>query len=624
MAKRLISLMLAMLMLLVVLVSCGKDGDAISETIDDASRFTTTLNLWIIAEDGMDADQAAAVNAEINKLTKKKFRTQVNIKYINEAEYYDKLEKAFVDYEVALAEAKKKGEKLTSAATSQETVLNEYGIPELKYPVAHEAQVDVLFIGSAEKYRTYVDNKWITSVEGLLENNAAELAYYIPQSLLTTAKYNGLYGVPNNNTIGSYTYLAVDEDLANKYLKDPAGNFENNIYSAQCYEFLSYVYEDYKSLAADSNEKIYPIYSETGKVDFTRMHYWSYDVDSQANACIPTPDTFSIFGGFYFENSFQGSNLGVYNLLADESYQAMLAKKAVYENTGKNTNEPADDFVTTDPDARTAVRIVEGNWADKAELERAGYTVLTVDVPRATDENVFGSMFAIGSHTTDEQRSMEIIAYLNTNKEMRNLLQYGIQDVNYTLKTVMDDEGNVYKDEAGNVYEYAEPTPDNKYKMDINKTGNVFLAYPDSAENALVWENGKMQNLDAITYPTLGMYFKLNDYKLNTDCVRILNKVSAKVESNVLNSFSTEQEVKNFFSAMPKATETEAVATYLLAAIGETVQFTAADGTTKEITVALLKDAMDVMNTATINPVKDALQSPNALYQVWFKEFNGL
>ncbi len=616
MAKRLISLMLATLMLLFVFTSCSDDGDAISGTIDEASRYTTTLNFWVISEEGMDADQAAAVNAAINKLTKKKFRTQVNIKYISEADYYATVEKAFVDYETALAEAKKKGEKLTSSATSQETVLNEYGIPELKYPVAHESQVDVLFIGDAEKYRTYIDNGWITSIEGLLENYAAELAYYISPALLNTAKYNGIYGVPNNTTIGSYTYLAVDEDLANEYLKDPEENFDNDIYSTGCYEFLTYVYEDYKNLAADDDDKIYPIYSETGKVDFSRVHYWGYDVDSVANVCLPTPDTFSIFGGFYFSNSYQGSNLGTYNLLTDESYQSMLAKKAVYENTGKDTAGVADDFVTTDASARAAVRIVEGDWADKAELESLGYTVFTVEEPRATDEEVFGSMFAIGSHTTDEQRSMEIIAYLNTNEEMRNLLQYGIEDVNYTLKTVTDEEENVY--------EYAEPTPDNKYKMDINKTGNIFIAYPNSAESALTWENGKKQNLDAITYPTLGMYFNLTDYKLNEDCVRVLNAVSAKIEANVLNSFSSEEEVKSFFAGMPKASETEAIANYLLNKIGESVQYTDADGTSKVVTAAALKDAIDVMNTSTINSDKDALQSPNALYQVWFKEFNGL
>ena len=50
MTKRLISLMLAMLMLLAVFTSCGEDEDAIDSTMNEAARYTSAMNLWVITE----------------------------------------------------------------------------------------------------------------------------------------------------------------------------------------------------------------------------------------------------------------------------------------------------------------------------------------------------------------------------------------------------------------------------------------------------------------------------------------------------------------------------------------------------------------------------------------------
>ena len=119
MTKRLIALALAALMLAVLLSSCSAGGDAISETVNEASRFTASLNFWVIAEDGMDAEQAARVNDAINKITKRKFRTQLNIKYHPESEYYAAVEQSFVNYAAALSEARKNGTSLSSISTSE-------------------------------------------------------------------------------------------------------------------------------------------------------------------------------------------------------------------------------------------------------------------------------------------------------------------------------------------------------------------------------------------------------------------------------------------------------------------------------------------------------------------------
>lgn len=611
MMKKLICLMLSVLMMLSILTSCSNDEDAVGAITDEASRYTTTLNMWVVKEEGMDEEQAKAVNAAINKITKAKFKTQLNIIYLSEAEYYEKVEKAFTDHEAALAEAKKNGTYLKQEILQDETVLNEYGIPELKYPEAFDFQVDILWMGSFEKYREYTDKGWLIELDGKLENSAVELASCISESFMEAMLYYGVTcAVPNNSAAGEYTYLAVNTDISEVY-GYTAESLGNSVFNNTYYDFLNLVYE--------SGSGVYPLYSENGEIDIDLLHYWNFDVDSVAGDCLLDPSTFSLFGGFYNDTAKRGSSIAFSNLLTTTRYEQRLQNKVYYENTA--------NFITTDPEAESAVRVVKGNWEDRAALEEMGYTVIAMESPHITSDELYSSMYGIGSHSADEDRSMEIITYLNTNKEFRNLLQYGIEGVNYTLET--------YEDENGKEYVYAKETEDNKYKMDVYKTGNAFIAYPDSVENIMKWEYGKMQNLDAKAYPTLGLFLNLADYKIDEKSIRVMNAVSAKFKTNVLDTFTTVEEVVRLIEGRDSAgavveeayankfaTNHAGMAAFLLNKIGEDVTYTM-NGTTHTVTVEDLTAALACMNKKDLADGKNALQSPNALYQDW-RESSGV
>ncbi len=568
MTKRLISLMLGVLMLAFVFVSCGNDGNAIDNAVNDASRYTSTINMWVITESalveraselllkGNDPDKypeevykqndeqkaflatlaAENVNLEkawrqlddicdqINTLTKKRFKTQVNIKYFTEETYYTKLEGAFRDMAAVKEESSKTNKPIFPEVAEDETVTNEHGVPELKYPVALDAQVDIVYVSGAQNYFKYVNNGWLSEIkEDDIPNSAPQLVYHLTSALLSAPKYNGTtYAIPNNNPLGEYTYLAVDTELVNKYYID-INEMGNSLYSDETQRFLNYVYNE-------GTEGLYPIYSETGKVDFEMLHYWSFDENY-----VQSPSTFSLFGGFYNTSTSPADTVVYRNLFTQLSYTEALRAKTYYENTA--------NYITQDASAKAAVRVVKGTVADKAELESMGYTVLTTSAPRISDEDVYGSMFAIGAVTRDKNRNLEIIAMLNTEPEIRNLLQYGIQDANYTLKSVKDAEGR----EIG---VYAEMKAENLYEMDLAKTGNMFVAYPNAETSDLAngkygvdaWANAKKQNLEATLYPTLGLNFN-TAYQVDAKAVSILNAVSAKFKTVVLDTLTTVEEV---------------------------------------------------------------------------------
>ena len=86
--------------------------------------------------------------------------------------------------------------------------------------------------------------------------------------------------------------------------------------------------------------------------------------------------------------------------------------------------------------------------------------------------------------------------------------------------------------------------------MDINKTGNVFMAYPEEEMPKNVWDYGKSQNTDAKTLMTLGLRFKEDDFTSSDDenaleklrsAIRAVNEYSADVEQKLMNAQSVEE-----------------------------------------------------------------------------------
>ncbi len=622
MKKKIVCLALALLMVLPLLAGCSKEGN-INSINEEASRYTSTLNVWLITEsqlvadasevllsgitptreenklltdaekavlDGMSADQKEAwhqvfaVSEAVNKLTKAKFKTQLNLKYFTESEYYAAVEAAFLKHEENIAAGNFATENKT-----EETILNEYGIPELKYPSVADYQVDIFFIGSQEKYFNYVENKWLTDMRAHLEDSAVKLNSYVSSTYLTAAAIDGMvYALPNNHGIGEYVYLLADKELLDEYNSNLTGA---TLYDTQFKEYLDYIYATYKD-----SDKIYPIYTDNqnGKIDLDYTHYWSFDLDTAPGLVLQTPDRFSIFG----DSSTDKKVLGNVNLLSDATYMKALANKTHYEKT--------NGYLTTDPSQRAAVRVVTGGWELKQQYEAQGYEVLVMQYPQLTDEEIYASMFGVGKYSISAVRSAEILTFLNTNAEVRNILQYGIEGVNYTLETV---------DINDKTYSYVDEVRTNLYKMDVNKTGNVFLTYPNSAESVLRWEYEQQQNLEMVVYPTLALNFS-SAYKLDEKSMRVMEAASAKL-AQAIEAMTTAEEVEAIYLTASRLTDEDiwAMADLILYYAGEisyTVGTQTSVATRQDIALALL-----AWQNTQYQEGENATQSPYYLYYDW-------
>ena len=137
--------------------------------------------------------------------------------------------------------------------------------------------------------------------------------------------------------------------------------------------------------------------------------------------------------------------------------------------------------------------------------------------PEGTRSDYLSSLFAVSTYTKSVSRSMEIITMLNTNTELRTVLQYGVEGVHWK------------KDELNNniIVKLSDD-----YKMNMKDTGNAYVTYPDYGVSMDYWEHSKQQNLDSylpVTYQFESQFRNDNTANLFSQ----LDSFSAGIKSRI-------------------------------------------------------------------------------------------
>ena len=141
--------------------------------------------------------------------------------------------------------------------------------------------------------------------------------------------------------------------------------------------------------------------------------------------------------------------------------------------------------------------------------------------------------------------------------------------------------------------------------MDLRKTGNIFIAYPEEDMELDAWEWARKQNLDAGTYPTVGFKFDKAD-PIDEELVNIIAGYTAEVEKEIAACKTTEELISLF-------------ATYKTKYNGTVQQVKKANATQVQKLVYHMSRQDDVSETTGL---KREIQSPFAYYWSWLEENN--
>ena len=577
MKKRLLCLILGLILVIPMVLTACSDDDSSADVSDELGAQTITMRLvtekkvfnsdedlqdFLTNECGGDKEdprykEAVAVKAdydrveaEFTKITKSKYKINVDLIFYTEEEYENMLESAMnenteerlraekaeralmkyvSDYQAAYPDAnypeKRLGLEFLTYYPEYEKYIdldtvfededdekdknnvedqyteNALGIKELLYPETKPGQLDIIYISGLDMYNKYIENEWLTPLDDHIGTTGKKLNDYISGALLNGVKVDGsTYAIPNNIQIGEYTYMMVDRELLDKYYYNPAEISD----VLDLGDFLQDV---------DDFETVLPLNATFKQCMDQFVWYWNLDwtqddATGLYNYTINTSNEFSLIGALYGDPKTAGRGqieLGFNTLFTNAQYREIYLGLKEYEFNGFFTEEGEEKeaavfFENGDYSVKKEADANNGIYTDENDKE---YYVYVVKYPEAGEEELFGNMFGVSSNSTNTQACMQVITLLNTNSEFRNILQYGVKDVDYEI----NEETGVLKRKKTN------------YLMDIEKTGNCFIAYPEEGKSPDYWENSKKQNNDALINPLLGFDFNamLAEYSTKLD-----------------------------------------------------------------------------------------------------------
>lgn len=462
MKKRLLCFLLAIMMVLsLVLTSCKdeKTDDEIRKENVCAGDTAYTLSLWIPTNSDSNSDafkkRLEAVEEEINSLIATK-NTKINIIAVSDAEYDAKLSEKFNSIKAStLAKPIEIGKTYVNDAEKYPPNSEDY-FYKLKYPEILENQIDICLIRDYATYTKLANDGMLYSLNPYVTSESASYPRFkklIRNEIITPLVINkNLYAVPNNRAYADDSFQYV---LINKALVEASG-YEFDLDSItsvlDCEELIN-------AIGEAGTAGVVPFVGT--EKDAPGIIYWA---DEQS---LITSADGTVEPGGIFDNEAYMAYTSLYKSLKDKNY----VKNALGEGE------------------KAGVMIYNGTKAG-AEAYANDYYLVKTGNPVMTEEDVYGSMFAISEYSINYDRAMSFLYMLYTNTEIRTLLQYGIKDTDYELdysENEDDPKIKLIKDANGNVV----------YNMNNDYTGNGYKTYREDGTVIDDWDYVKSVNYDA-------------------------------------------------------------------------------------------------------------------------------
>lgn len=479
--------------------SCNTDGNIATES----AIKPMTITLAMITNEETTDEGIAVVEEAINLITERNLNTHIDLMLYTEDEYKVEIQKRLY---ARMAETEA-GITKSSMGKDTDVVLNDYGREVTVFPEPYENQIDIFMVADYNELIEYYQNGMVADLSDAFvagTGNSVLLNKYISADLMKFGKINDVqYAIPSNSLFGEFEYLLINKEIFDELQYDIDEVTDLNSIGQYLIDIAES--EKYEGVVPLYNINEMGLESLTGRPSVVANYIPEGSVISADTAFSPS------------------------NILQLESVRATLT--TIHNFASINGDYP---IYTEEVDFEQSfgAAYLKG---DSTIPEQYGdkYYVVRHKGPVAETSEVYSSMFCVSEYSTEPMRCMEIITLISTNEEFRNLLCYGVENKTYTID---EDTGIVSRIktpiEGTNVV----------YSMDVYKTGNLFLAWPntDMSETELAyaannWALAKDAAREAHYSPNIGFALKYDTVDgYNKDAYNGLTVAEACVELELL------------------------------------------------------------------------------------------
>ena len=457
--KRALALALAVLMMMAIFTGCGKEAapaeapaaeakeeaaapaaEAKEEAAAPAEKSDEIVKIKLVTRCGSWPDQDK-VQEEMNKILREKIGVEIELGFIGLGEYDE----------------------------------------NVKTMMAGGDEMDIVFTSNfANDYYSAVAKGAFLPLDDLLKEYAPQAYANVPEKFWDAIRVDGkIYGFINYQITAGQNGLMYRPDLAEEFGFDPS--------TVKKVEDI----EPYLAAAKAKDPSIIPLEMSKDGIFSWLKNYYGFDQIGDKTM----PGTVR----------FGEEKLTVTNIFASPEFEEHCKLMRDWYQKGYFIADAAT--FTSLADQRKTGRIAAAINPIKPGIEAeitVNYAnpmkVVPLDTPVATTTNCTNTMNAIMRTCKHPEKAMQLLELLNTDVELNNLLNFGIEGVHY--KKVSDNQ--------------IELLPDSGYQPNRAWTfETAFLSYYLPGQETDIWEQTKKMNEEAVCAPTVG--FTFNPEKVSSE-----------------------------------------------------------------------------------------------------------
>lgn len=385
--------------------------------------------------------------------------------------------------------------------------------------IASREEVDIIFTAQWNGHASNVGKGAFLELDNLIQQHGQGILETQDPTFLEGARINGKnYGVPTTKELAAAGGIV--------YRKDVAEELGIDMSQVKTIKDLDAVYAKVKAERPD----LTPLYISSTDNTFNSHFFGNYDFlgdatipgaifkDGTDTTVVPieTTDRFletTRLTHEFFKKGYINADAATSQVSAPDAWKAGIVFSAI-----ESLKPGKDEEVAT----------TAGLSGKLGQIQLTNKTI-------ATSETA-GSMLGISSTSQDPERAMMFINLLHTDKEVNNLINFGIKDVHYTLN--------------GEIMSKTDRTGD--YSPGANwMLGNQFLNYLWDTEDPQKWEKFKEFNTGATKSPALGFVFNSEPVKNEIGALaNVIKQYQVAIDRGVVN---IDDVLDEYMSAMKAA-----------------------------------------------------------------------
>ncbi|RCW48522.1 ABC transporter substrate-binding protein [Paenibacillus prosopidis] len=356
---------------------------------------------------------------------------------------------------------------------------------KMKVVIASGEPYDIAFTANwINNYSQNVGKGAFLPLDDLLAKYAPQSFANVPKSFWDATKVKGkIYGFVNQQISARTPSIGIPKDLADQY------NFDINTLAGKINGFT------FGNLVEPIVKKVIKDYPQK---------YIGMSMDQIADAF-----NFEPIVGFHTPGvvAYSDDSLKVVNQFETDEVKAFVATLRDWNAKGYMNSKERISSKTDDPGACKAGKCMIGMGGtykpgnEQIGLAQNGY--LSVDAPaniaHLTTSGITATMMAINRNSKNPERAMMLLELMNTDKDLYNLLNFGIKDKHYKI----DADGFMVPGDDQKEYNPYVP-----WMFASNYLANVEKGMPKT-----IWEDTKKINESAIPSKLLGFTFDAEPVK---------------------------------------------------------------------------------------------------------------